>query len=145
MTTKVLFLGKYDFSVLPLSWQSAICSCLCRTCRFLTSVLTTQITTLAQDTQQIMKFLAIYPVRCHVWHSEDLLHWSTLQFMAAIASRFCAIVATHVLASTTSSELYGRASMHPHTQISHVYFMTSHTIKCTRLSPSLAVRAWEWG
>ena len=102
--------------------------------------------TLAYNTQQITKFLAIQPIRCCVWHPENLLHQSTLQVMT---SCFCAIIATHVLASITSSKLceWSRFSVCPH--VSRVYLMSTlditHVMKCTRLSPSLAGRAWEWG
>ena len=59
------------------------------------------------------KFLAIQPVRCHVRCSENLLHQSTLWFTAAVASGFCAIVATCVLASITSLNYVGRLSYMP--------------------------------
>ena len=61
-------------------------------------------TTLAYNTQQITKILAIQPVWCRLWHSESLLHRFTLRFTAAVGSGFCAIVATLVLASITTSE-----------------------------------------
>ena len=65
---------------------------------FFESVATTRTTTtLAYNTQQIMKFLVTHPIWCRTWHSENLLHRSTLRFTAAIASSFCVIVATHVL------------------------------------------------
>ena len=74
-------------------------------------------------TQQLKKFLAVQPIWCCFWCSENLLHRSTLRFMAAVASSFCAIVATSVLASITSSNYVGRS-----------------------LEPgALAGRAWEWG
>ena len=61
-TTTVFFSGKYGFSVLPLSLQSAIYSCPHRASRFLESVVTTQTTTtLAYNTQHTTKFLAIQP------------------------------------------------------------------------------------
>ena len=69
--------------------------------------------------------------------------------MAAIASSFCGIAATHVLALITSSKRCGQDSMHVHVQLSCVYLMSvldiTHVIKCTRLSPSLAERTWEGG
>ena len=59
-TATVFFSGKYGLSVLPSSLQSAIYSCPRRTSPFLESVATTQTTTtLAYNTQQITKFLAI--------------------------------------------------------------------------------------
>ena len=65
-TTTLFISGKYGFSVLPLSLQSAICSCPRRTTRFLESMATTGTMMLAYNTQQIRKFLAIQPVWCRV-------------------------------------------------------------------------------
>ena len=140
MTATVFFLGEYGFSVLRSSLQSAIYSCPRRTSPFLESVATTQTTTtLAYNTQQITKFLAIQPVRCHVWHLENLLHHSTLRFMPAVASSFHAIVATHVLASIMSFNRCRRDFMYAHMQLSCVYLTSTlditHVIKCTRLPP----------
>ena len=68
---------------------------------------------------------------------------------AAVASGFCAIVATCVLASITSSELCGQDFELAYMQLSHVYLVSAldvmHVIKCTRLSPSLVGRAYERG
>ena len=128
-TTTVLFWGEYGVTVLPLSLQSAIYSCPRRTSRFLESVAKTRTTTtLVYNTQQI-----------------------TLRFTAAVASSFHAIVATRVLgyASIMSSERCGWDSVHARAQLSRVYLASTldimHVIKCTRLSPSLAGRAWEGG
>ena len=67
--------------------------------------------------------------------------------MAAVASGFCAIVATCVLASITSSELCGQDFELAYMQLSHVYLVSAldvmHVIKCTRLSSSLVGRAYE--
>ena len=146
-TTTVLFWGEYGITVLPSSLQSAIYSCPRRTSRFLESVAKTRTTTtLVYNTQQITKFLAIQPSGAM---SDTLLHRSTLRFTAAVASSFRAIVATRVLgyASITSSERCGWDSVHAHAQLSRVYLASTldimHVIKCTRLSPSLAGRAWE--
>ena len=69
-------------------------------------------------TQQLTKFLAIQPIRCRVWCSENPLHRSTLRFMAAVASGFCAIVAMHVLASITSLNYVGGIPCMPtHNQV----------------------------
>ena len=69
--------------------------------------------------------------------------------MTAIASSFCAIKATHVFALVTSSKRCGGNSMHAHVQLSCIYLVSildlTHVIKCTRLSSSLAERAWEGG
>ena len=89
----------------------------------------------------ITKFLAIQPARYRVWHSENLLHRSTLWFTATIASAFFSVIATHVLASITSSKLHGLDSVHAHAQSSRVYLMSTlditHMIKCNRLPPLL--------
>ena len=68
--------------------------------------------------------------------------------MAAVGSGVCAIVAsTCVLALIASSEQRGWDSVSALVQLSRVYlasiFDVMHVIKCTRLSPSLAERAWE--
>ena len=59
--------------------------------------------------------------------------------MTVVASSFCAITSTRVLASIMSSNL--------HVQSSRVYLVPTldimHMIKCTSLSPFLAGRAWE--
>ena len=60
--------------------------CSCRTSWFLEYVSTTQMITLSKT--QIIKFLAIHPVRCRVWHSENLLHRSTLQFTDGCCSQW---------------------------------------------------------
>ena len=142
-TTTVFFSGIYGFSVLPSSLQSAIYSCPRRTSRFLESVATTRTTTtLAYNTQQISCHSA---GQYHVWHwSENLLHQSISRLTAAVASGFCAIVATRVHAS---SKRRGRDSVRAHAQLSRVYLASTldvtHVIEYTRLSPSLAGRAWE--
>ena len=57
------------------------------------------------------------------------------------------LLAMCVLASTMSSEQCGRDSVSAHVQLSCVYLASTlnvtHVIKYTRLSPSLAGRAWE--
>ena len=59
--------------------------------------------------------------------------------MTVVASSFCAITSTRVLALIMSSNL--------HVQSSRVYLESTldvmHMIKCTRLSPFLTGRAWE--
>ena len=46
-------------------------------------------------------------------------------------------------------DLCGQDAVHAHVQLSRAYLMSTfdvtHGIKCTRLSPSLAGRAWERG
>ena len=60
--------------------------------------------------------------KCKVWHTENLLYPSALRFKTTVASGFCAIVAIHVLALITSSELCGLGSMHAHMScLPHVY------------------------
>ena len=98
---------------------------------FSQSETTTQTTmTLAYNTQQITKFLAIQPVRCRVWHSG---YRSTFWFMTAIANSFCAIKAMHVFALIMSSKRCGRNSMHAHVQLSCIYLLSildlTHVIK----------------
>ena len=74
-TTTVFFSGRYGFSVLPSSLQSAIYSCPRRTSRFLESVVTTRTTTtLAYNIPQITKNCCYSAARYRVWHSENLLH-----------------------------------------------------------------------
>ena len=88
-TTIVFFSGKFGFSVLLSSLQSVIYSCPRRTSRFLQSIATTRTTTtLAYNTQQITKFLAIQSVWYGVRHPENLLHRSTLRFTTAVGSGF---------------------------------------------------------
>ena len=81
--------------------------------------------------------------------TENLLLQSISRFTAAVASGFCAIVAMRMLASIMSSELCGCDSVHAYMQLSHVYLVSTldimHVIKYTRLSPSIAGRAWERG
>ena len=96
VTTKVFFSGGYGLCVLPLSLQSAIDNCPCRSSRFLESLYQT-IETLANNPQQITKFLAIQLIRCHVGHSENLLHQSILRFTTTVTSDFCAVAATIIL------------------------------------------------
>ena len=102
-TTAVFFSDKYGFNVLPLSLQSASYSCPHRTSRFLEDVATTRTTTmLACNTTN-------HEISCASTHQMPCLTlWeSTLRFTAAVASGFCAIVATCVLASITSSNYVG--------------------------------------
>lgn len=40
------------------------------------------------------KLLAILPVRFHLYHTENLLHWSTLQFRTVTANCYCATIAS---------------------------------------------------
>ena len=69
--------------------------------------------------------------------------------MAAVASGFCTIVATRVLALISSSERCGQTFVRVHMQLSCVYLVSTldimHVIKCTTLSATLAGRAWERG
>ena len=57
--------------------------------------------------------------------SSAVLHWPTLQFMAAVANSFCTIVAMHVLATVMGSISYSIYTwadfQHAHPQLSHVY------------------------
>ena len=93
-TATVFLLGEYGLSVLPSSLQSAIY----RTSPFLESVATTWTTMmLAYNTQQLTKFLAVQPVRCLVWHSENLFHRSTLQFLQCL---LLLLLLTHFLGSS---------------------------------------------
>ena len=144
-TTRVFFLDKYDFSVLPSSLRSVIYCCPHRTSQFLELVSTTQSTaSLTFNTQQITTFLAIQPVRCHVCHTENLPHQSTLH---CYSQWFHAIIAMGVLALSMSFNLCGRNCVCTHVQLSCVYFASTlhvtHVIKCTRLFPTLAERTWE--
>ena len=54
-----------------------------------------------------------------------------------------------VLAKISHYTVCGRDSVRAHAQSSHVYLASTldviHMIKCTRLSPTLAGRAWERG
>ena len=75
-----------------------------------------------------------------LWESTTLVY---LAIYSCCRQWFCAIVATHVLASITSSERRGQDSMHAHTQYLGSTLDVTHVIKCTRLSPSLVGRAWE--
>ena len=119
--------------MLPLSLQSVIYSCACRTSQFLESLLTTQTATmLAYNTQQITKFLAIQA--CQMQHL-TLRESITLVYLA-IYSSFCAIVAMHVLPSITSSKQCGRNSLHAYL---HKLCLPRDMIKCTKVcSPSSA-------
>ena len=107
-----------------------------------TYVLTTQTITLAKT--QIMKFLAMSDTLRIYYTGLPCNLWT-----AAVASVFCAIVATCVLASITSSKLCGQDFELAYMQLSHVYLVSAldvmHVIKCTRLSPSLVGRAYERG
>ena len=82
-------------------------------------------------------FLAIQPIRCS--DTENLLHQFTLQFMAAVANDFRAVVATCVLASIMRSKRLWWDSVHTYMQLSCVYLLSTvdilHVIKCTR---------WGW-
>ena len=141
-TTIVFFSGKFGFSVLPLSLQSVIYSCPC-TSRFIESVVTTRTTTamLAYNTQQsFLRFSLSGAV------SDNLLHRSTLQFTTHVGSGFCIIVGY----ACTCLELGTTwAGFRECLCASRVYLVSTldvtHVIKYTRLSPSLAGRAWERG
>ena len=145
-TTKVFFhVNMICLNVLPLSLQLALYSCPRRNSRFLEAVATTRTTTkLAYNTTNY-KFLAIQPVRCHVWCSENLLHRFTLRF----SQRFLCHRSYACTCLDHELELCGRDSVHAHAQSSRVYIASTldvtHVIKCTRLSLTLAGRAWERG
>ena len=84
-TTTVFYPGKYGFSLLPLSLQSAMYSCPHRTSQFLESVETTRTTTLAYNTQQTE---ISFSQSGAIFDTENLLHQSTLWFTAVVASSF---------------------------------------------------------
>jgi len=135
--------------VLPLSLQSAIYSCPRITSRFFESVVTASIMMLAYNTQEIMKLLVSEPVRCHVWHWE----FATPVYVAIYCccrQQFCTIITMPVLiVLITSSEWLGWTFVCAHVQISRAYLVSTldvtHVVKCTRLFPSSAGRAWERG
>ena len=141
-TTIVFFSGKFGFSVLPLSLQSAIYSCPC-TSRFLESVVTTRTTTttLAYNTQR-----SFLPFSLSGAVSDNLLHRSTLQFTTHVGSGFCIIVGYACTCLELRTTWVGFCEC---LCASRVYLVSTldvtHVIKCTRLSPSLAGRAWERG
>ena len=105
-------------------------------------MVTTWTTTQAFNTQQIMKFLAIQPIWCRVWNWESttpvylVIYGCYRQWFMCHFSYVCTCL-DHEL------EQRGRDSLHVHMQLSHVYLTSTlditHGIKCTRLSPSLAV------
>ena len=101
---------------------------------------------LAYNTQQITKISCHFRPSGAMSDTENILHRSALRFTATVASDFCAIIATRVLASIMSSELDGHGA---HAQLSCVYLVSTldvmHVIKSTRLPPSLLGRAWERG
>ena len=70
-------------------------------------------------------------VWCCVWHSENLLHLSTLRCTGPIASRFCAIIATHVLASIMSFEWHRREWQSSKLCLPPVYPKHQHDINVT--------------
>ena len=92
----------------------------------------------------ITKFLAIQPARYRVWHSENLLHWSTLWFTATTASVclfFFVIIAMHACTCLNHKlQTMWARFLHSRAQSSRVYLMSTldimHVIKRNRLSPS---------
>ena len=84
-----------------------------------------------------------------MFDTENILHWSTLQLKVAVASSFCAIIATHVLTLIKNSELRGQTFVHAHTLLSCVYHMftldVTHWKNCIRFYPSISGKAWEQG
>ena len=129
------FSGRYGFSVLLSSLQSAIYSCTHRTSEFLESVVTTRtITTLAYSKQQITKFLIIQLVRCPVWHSENLLHHSIYghcsQWFLCHRSYTCTCL-EHELWTMCA----GFHAAHTRLHVSHVYpWCHAHDKMCQALS-----------
>ena len=98
------FLGKYGFSVLPLSLQSVL-----------------------TNLNHIQLYKTNHKVSsCQLLCLEKAPH-------SMNDKKFCVIVATHALASITNSELRGRDSVCAHAQLSCVYLMSSldvtHMIK----------------
>ena len=78
--------------------------------------------------------------------TENLQHLSTLQFTAAVASGFCAIISMYVLAPVTSSELHGWASVHAHTIKSYLACLYHLHCACDKMYQTLSLligRAWE--
>ena len=63
--------------------------------------------------------------------------------MAAIASSFCGIVATHVLALITSSKRCGQDSMHAHVQLSCVYLVSVLDITRDKMYQTLSFLSGE--
>ena len=122
-TAIVFFSGKFGFSVLPSSLQSAIYGCPC-TSRFLESVVTTRTTTttLAYNTQR-----SFLPFSLSGAVSDNLLHRSTLRFTTHVGSGFCIIVGYRVLAS--NFERRGRDSVSAYAQVvsTSCLPLTSHT------------------
>ena len=142
-TATVFFSGKYGFST------SVLATCLrCIVVNIdLVNFLSQwqqlkQLTMLAYNTQQITKF------PCHSARQVFCLTLTicytslTLQFMATVASDFCAVVAPCVLVSIMSSERLRWNSVQTYVQLSCVYLLSTvdilHVIKCI-------TRAWEWG
>ena len=111
-TTTVFFSGKYGFNVLLLSLQSALYSCPRRTSRFLEAVVITRTTTtLPYNTKN-------HKISCHSSISPSSAMSDALRiyytglpcnFTAAVASGFCAIVATAYACTSpiTSSNYVG--------------------------------------
>ena len=99
---------------------------------------------LGYNTQET-SYHAVCLVSCPIhWESTTLVYFA---IYSCCSQWFCAIVAKHVLASITSSKLCGWSFICTQVQLSHVHLTSTldvmHVIKCTRLSPSLAGRAWE--
>ena len=93
-------------------------------------------------TQQLAKFLAIQPVRCHVY----------LVIYGCCSQRFLCHCSYACTCFDDELKWCGRDSVCAHAQLSRVYLASTldvtHMIKCTRLSPTLARRAgraWERG
>ena len=134
-TTAVFFSGKYGFNVLHLCLQSAFYSSH-RTSRFLEAVQQLEQRQCELTTQQI-SCQSPCQVPCLM-----LLESTTPVYLvvySCCSQQFCAIV--------DMCKLCGQDFVHAHTQLSHVHLASTlditHMIKGTRLSPTLAGRAWE--
>ena len=99
------FSGKYEFSVLSSSLQSAIHSCPRRTSQFLGSEVTTRTAMLAYNTtnHEVYCHSACLAIWCCVWRTYYTGVY--LVIYGCCSQLFCAIVATRVLASIISSKL----------------------------------------
>ena len=149
-TTTVFFSGKYGFNVLPLSLQSALYSCSRGSSQFLEAVAITRTTmtlstTLASNTtNHKISYHSARQVPC-------LMFWesTTPVYLAIYGCCSQQFLCYRSYTCTSSIELCGWDSVHAHTQSSRVYLASTldvtQTIKCTRLSPTLAGKAWEWG
>ena len=135
--------------MLLLSLQSALYSCPRRTSRFLEVVVTTRTTTtLAYNT-------TIHKISCHSAHQVQylMLLESTTPFYLAIygccSKRFLWHRSYVCTCLDHELKLCGWDSVHAHVQLSCVYLVSTldvtYVIKCTRLSLTLTMRAWERG